>query len=213
MKAKRWMCYAVFYAVAICVVITVKANPGHGYWWAPPLLYALMSWPFFMWYYCGKFQFTPHYVEPIELRCDETQLPCIEVERPVRRRGPSSLELLRRAPMEHQRQPSPPEARTPKRVPAAQRPTTLPTPEMADKPMNGKRASVSKHSVPTVPTGLPGAAAAMTDHAEETTDAAKDYWQAKLHRQARHPDEFSLPLFPDEERALNANISSEDPFL
>ena len=207
------MCFAVFYALAFSVVITIKSNPDHGYWWAPPLLYALMSWPFFMWYYCGKFQFAPHHLEPIELRSDETHLPRIEVERPVRRRGPSSLELLRQTHLEHQRQPAPPEERTSKPVPAVQRPTTPPKPEPADKPVNGKRASVSKHSVPIVPTRLPAAAAAKTDHAEETTDDAKDYWQAKLHRRVRHPDEFSLPLFPEEEKALNANISNEDPFL
>lgn len=214
MKARRWMCYAVFYAMAICVVVMVKANPGRGYGWAPPLLYAAMSWPFFMWYHCGKFQFAPHYVEPIEQRSEEAMMPRIEVDRPVRRRGPSSLELLRQAHAEHQLTQAAPTERTSKRVPVIQNPTrTQAKPEQPEKSASGKRPTVSKHTVPTVPTAL--AADAATEHVEaEVADEARDYWQAKLNRRARHPDEYSLPLFPEEEKALNAKVSDdEDLFL
>ncbi|WP_432263273.1 hypothetical protein [Cupriavidus sp. TMH.W2] len=204
---KKPLLYGAFYVVAISAVVFAKSHPDMGLWWLSPLMYAAMSWPFFVKYHCGRFQFAFHCEEEFEPR-DEKAFPEVEVDRRPRRKGPSSLDLLREANL----------AGKPKKCsdidlsdiplpPGKWKTNYPPKKDLTVKPAaNRTRVTESKHDVPPAP-----AVTANSDTSD--SDHEHDYWQSKHQRRSRHPDEYSLPLFPAEEAALNANVAQQDAFL
>lgn len=209
MTIKRPLLFGSFYIAATAAVVVLTAHPKWGLWWVSTLLVFVMIWPFLVKHHFGKFGFAMNAQTVLEVRVgSETTSP--EIERPRKRKGSSSIDMVRAADRE---------ARAAKAasnidlsdipLPPGYTKTNYPpkrSPRNVTDSSKSSRVGVSKESVPVAPT-LPS----VSD--EPSSDDAQAYWQSKNQRRARHPDEFSLPLFPEQEAALNEQVVHQDVFL
>ncbi|MDR5799066.1 MULTISPECIES: hypothetical protein [Caballeronia] len=208
MPLKRQLLFGSFYIAASASVVFITAHPKWGLWWVSTLLVFVMIWPFLVKHHFGKFGFAMSNQAPYEAR-DEPKTVSLEIDSPRKRRSSSSIDMVRAADRE---------ARVAKAsnidlsdipLPPGYTKTSYP-PKKSSRKMTSSskssRAAVSTESVPVAPT-LPS----VSD--EPSSDEAQAYWQSKHQRRARHPDEFSLPLFPEQEAALNEQVVHQDVFL
>ncbi|WP_425953113.1 hypothetical protein [Ralstonia pseudosolanacearum] len=206
---KKVLLYVVFYAVAVSAVVFAKTHRELGLWWLSPLLYTVMSWPFFIKYHCGKFQFAfPREEAPFEPK-EEKDLRVVVADKAPKRRGPGSLELLRQADAAARKNENSDIDLSDIPLPPGKWKTNYPPKKDQAKVTTSKpaRVSVSQQPVPPAP------AAPDASPSEEPSDEVHNFWNEKNARRSRRPDEFSLPLFPEEEATLNANVSQQDDFF
>ncbi|ABO59717.1 hypothetical protein BSFA1_79420 (plasmid) [Burkholderia sp. SFA1] len=209
MPLKRQLLFGSFYIAATASVVFITAHPKWGLWWVSTLLVFVMIWPFLVKHHFGKFGFAMS-VQTLPGARDEPETVSPEIERPRKRRASSSIDMVRAADREARAATSASNidlSDIP--LPAGYNKTNYPpkkSPRKATSSSKSSRVAVSKESVPVAPT-LPS----VSD--EPSLDEAQAYWQSKHQRRARHPDEFSLPLFPEQETALNEQVVHQDVFL
>jgi len=213
MTRKRIVAYAVFYTVGVLAFAAIPYCPALSAWWVPVPVGAVMAWPFLMLRKCGRFGFKFHFEtpdKPYEYKPEKQDRRDPVKQHSNRRQPIPTLDLLRQGETEAHRDkikaraqigtdidlsdiPLPPgnwKTNYPPKQDLAAKP-----PSKQDRPQKGKPSR-------------PPATRSESTPKNSVKDEVDDFWDSMPSRR-RQPDEYSLPLFPDEEARPKAAVQRD----